>query len=141
MVSRPATVPTASSPGRSHDYWGGVLDECGRFSLSGYLLAGVDESALMAAMPHHSYGTASVGLLVAAGFGVVPTTISLPRAVPAARFQPWHLSILLRLPVQQVGLRSNDERWIGVRDDVRADVESLMRLFEPRSRKPTATQQ
>lgn len=52
-----------------HDHWVGVIDGCGRFAVSAYVLAGIDEDVIAREMPHRVYGRSTVGEVRSAGFG------------------------------------------------------------------------
>ncbi len=83
-------------------------------------------------MPHGYYGTAAIRSLKAEGFELLPTSVRLGIALPTDEFQPWHVSILLRIPPTEQDLRSNEQRWQELQSVVAAEVEALMRMFEPR---------
>lgn len=121
---------------RGHDHWFGVLDSSGRFAVSAYVLDGLDEATLLAAVPNDTFGRSTVGDLTDDGFLLLPTTIRIPPSVPAFNFQPWHFSILLPVRGEPTALADDDELWQAISEPVEDELARLFRRFEPRQANP-----
>ncbi len=122
---------------KRHDYWQGVLDDCGRFAISVYALIDIPEERIAKVMHHTMYGRATVGDVKDAGFAIQGSTISFEGMLASTRdIQRFHQTIFLGTAGVSEHLLENKIRRLELEALVRPEIDGLLELFEPRSRNP-----
>jgi hypothetical protein len=117
---------------RGHDFWRGVFDSTGRFAISVYAINGVDADTVLETIRNDTYGTATVGQLLRAGFTIRGTSINMPAYVPTAALQEWHFTVFLNAAGFEQPIRHDKATSELLVTQLQPELDRLLSYFEPR---------